>query len=94
MNFSRDIEITQGLVAAARYQIKKLDSITGTDIIKANIRIDGMISDLQAKMKTLNVQLNNFPSDEKNDYSDELKDLDKDISNLQTELHRKRQVYS
>ena len=94
MTFSRNLEVAQGLAAAIRNEIKKLDSATGNERTKVDSKIDGMITDLQSKIGTLRGQLNGLSPDEKSLASDDLKELDKDRADMQTELRRKRQVYS
>lgn len=94
MSFERNLEVAQGLAAAIRNEIKKLDSATGNERTKTDAKIDGMMSDLQSKIGTLRGQLNNLSQEEKTFGADELKELEKDRGDMQTELRRKRQVYS
>lgn len=94
MSFERNLEVAQGLASAIKNEIKKLDSATGSERTRIDSKIDGMISDLQSKIGSLRGQLNSLSPDQKSSYSEDIKDLDKDRADMQTELRRKRQVYS
>lgn len=94
MSFGRNLEVAQGLAAAIRNEIKKLDTATGNERTKIDSKIDGMMADLQTKIGGLRGELNKLSQDEKEFSADELKELDKDRADMQTELRRKRQIYS
>ncbi|OHT11110.1 Vesicle transport v-SNARE protein [Tritrichomonas foetus] len=90
----RNIEVAQALSAAIRNDLQKLDSTNASERQKQDSKVEGMINDLQQKISSIRGQMNSITAEDRDLYAEDLKELEKERSDYQTELRQKRQAFS